>query len=131
MRVRTALGSPGPVARCARRAHTPARSNFASFVRQLNNYGFRKCHTDRYEFGVAGFQRGSPELLKSYPVTVGDGDRYEFEHGNRSIARHANSLGLGCYMVTWGGVFPPEEWHHVTNDQSLILDQHTDSMGYT
>ncbi len=73
----------------------------------------------------------SPELLKSYPVTVGDGDRYEFEHGNRSIARHANSLGLGCYMVTWGGVFPPEEWHHVTNDQSLILDQHTDSMGYT
>ena len=43
----------------------PACSNFASFVRQLNNYGFRKCHTDRYEFGVAGFQRGSPELLKS------------------------------------------------------------------
>ena len=33
--------------------------------RQLNNYGFRKCHTDRYEFGVAGFQRGSPDLLKS------------------------------------------------------------------
>ncbi len=39
-------------------AEPPAR-------RQLNNYGFRKCHTDRYEFGVAGFQRGNPELLKS------------------------------------------------------------------
>ena len=33
--------------------------------RQLNNYGFRKCHTDRYEFGVPGFQRGAPELLKT------------------------------------------------------------------
>jgi hypothetical protein len=32
---------------------------------QLNNYGFRKVHTDHYQFGVAGFQRGSPDLLKS------------------------------------------------------------------
>ena len=35
------------------------------YHRQLNNYGFRKCHTDRYEFGVPGVQRGNPELLKS------------------------------------------------------------------
>ena len=38
-------------------------SNFASFVRQLNNYGFRKCHSDRFEFGVEGFEQGKPELL--------------------------------------------------------------------
>jgi hypothetical protein len=38
-------------------------SNFASFVRQLNNYGFRKCHSDRFEFGVQGFEKNKPELL--------------------------------------------------------------------
>ena len=34
-----------------------------SFVRQLNNYGFRKCHSDRFEFGVTGFEKNKPELL--------------------------------------------------------------------
>jgi len=71
-----------------------------------------------------------PELLKSYPLAVGDGDRYEFEHGNKSIVHHVNGLGLGCYQVTWDGVYAPEGWHHVENDQCLMLDQHTDRLGY-
>lgn len=65
-----------------------------------------------------------PALLASYPHQVVNGTRYEFEHGQKSIVNWSRSMGFENYMVTWRGVIPESQWHHVSHKDSLVVDQH-------
>lgn len=65
-----------------------------------------------------------PEFLNSYPVRVGNGDRYAFEHGANSIALWSQKQGYEPLQVTWRGTYRMEGWHPVDKDESLFTDQH-------
>ncbi len=67
-----------------------------------------------------------PQLLASYPHQVSDGNRYEFEHGiTGSIVRHVLGLGYPALQLTWTGVYAMTDWHHITNEEMVVRDQHT------
>lgn len=72
-----------------------------------------------------------PDMLNMYPVIVGNENRYEFEHGpTHGIAKWCVEAGFNAWLVTWTGTFPPAHWRHVENNEALILDQHSDRIGY-
>lgn len=72
-----------------------------------------------------------PQLLLAYPILVGNDQRYEFEHGHtHGICKWVIDTGFNAWMVTWKGTLPPDHWRHVENGEALVLDQHSDRIGY-
>lgn len=71
------------------------------------------------------------EMFNMYPHQVGNEMRYDFEHGRRSIAKWCIDMGFNAWLTTWNEVLPPSGWRHVANHEAVILDQHSDRIGYT
>jgi len=94
-------------------------------------YGAYAFHTPSLHIRTTSFWM-PPNLLNAYPLNVGSPHRYEFEHGSKhGVAKWVINSGFSAWMLTWKGVFPPSEWHHVENKDALFLDQHSDTIGYT
>lgn len=65
-----------------------------------------------------------PQLLASYPRTVSNGYRYEFEHGSNSIADWSMKQGFPVIQVAWSEAMALAHCKHVEPEDCLFLDQH-------
>lgn len=86
-------------------------------------YGAWGCQAPLPHLRTTGFWL-PPQFLNSYPVRVGNDERYPFEHGQRSICLWTQKLGFEPIMVTWKGCYYMPDWHPIGREESLFIDQH-------
>lgn len=66
-------------------------SNFSSFVRQLNTYGFRKITTSRWEFSNDKFKKGEKNLLREIRRRKAWTNRQQPNNGGQSQDANSNN----------------------------------------
>lgn len=116
----------------------PVRCNVAGWldimVRAVENHGPGL-------YGVWGFHAPAahirttvfwipPKIFNAYPIQVDDSRRYHFEHSHESITKWCLKMGFPVLQCTARGVFSLERWHHVEKADCLMLDQHSERLGW-
>lgn len=88
-------------------------------------YGFLSSNLVRPHLNTTAFVC-SPEHLRQPPKVRTHQQRYEFEHGKRSLWRRLSEKHIPVALVTWDGIWAPGTWRDGENimwrgDQSNLL----------